>query len=133
MTSRTGVAAPRTTTALDALLTLRIFLLGAFAGGFLAGAHLWRTWHEGLGSALVLFPLANLVVGLALCGWQPEPAPLRARRSLLLALVIVVVAAGRAGGALLAVYIPAALATVAVAVRHLVDTAKARSVTSEPA
>jgi hypothetical protein len=126
MTSRTGVAAPRTASALDALLTPGVFLLGAVAGGFLA------TRHEGLGGALVLLPLASLVVGLALCGWQPEPAPLLARRGLLLALVLVVIA-GDVGRALLAVYIPAALATVAVAVRRLLHTAKTQSVTGEPA
>ena len=120
------VAAPRTTAILAGLLALGVLVEAALAGGFLGGSHMWKSWHENLGTFLILIPLASLLVGLALYRRQPEDVLMLANRVVLLILVVTVVVTGNAGGSLLAVHIPAAVAMVGLVVRQAMIAAQAR-------
>jgi hypothetical protein len=113
------MAAPRATIVLAYLLVVGVLVEAAFAGGFVGGHHMWKVWHENLGDFLVLFPLANLVVGLALRRRHPESRSMVATRVVLLLLVVVVVVTGHAGGTLLAIHIPAAVATAGLLARQV--------------
>ena len=75
---------------------------------------------------LILIPLASLLVGLALYRRQPEDVLMLANRVVLLILVVTVVVTGNAGGSLLAVPIPAAVAMVGLVVRQAMIAAQAR-------
>ena len=110
------VAAPRTTAILAELLARGVLVEAALAGGFLGGSHPWKSWHENLGTFLILVPLASLFVGLALYRRQPEDVLMLANRVVLLLLVVTVVVTGNAGGNLLAIHIPAAVAMVGLVV-----------------
>lgn len=112
------VAAPRTTAILAGVLVLGVLVEAALAGGFLGGSHMWKSWHENLGTFLILIPLASLLVGLALYRRQPEKVSMLANRVVLLVLVVTVVVTGNAGGSLLAVHIPAAVAMVGLVLRQ---------------
>jgi hypothetical protein len=112
------IAAPRTTAILAGVLALGVLLEATFAGGFLGGHHMWKSWHEDLGNLLVLPALASLVVGLALRRREPDSASMLASRVALLILVIAAVAAGHEGGSLLAIHIPVAVATTGLVVRQ---------------
>src|ERR1039457_6023655 len=101
------VAAPRTTAILADLLARGVLVEASVAGGFWGGSHTWKSWHENLGTFLILVPLASLFVGLALYRRQPEDVLMLANRVVLLLLVVTVVVTGNAGGNLLAVHIPA--------------------------
>ena len=120
------VAAPRTTAILAGLLALGVLVEAALAGGFLGGSHMWKSWHENLGTFLILIPLASLLVGLALYRRQPEKVSMLANRVVLLILVVTVVVTGNAGGSLLAVHIPAAVAMVGLVVRQAMIATQAR-------
>jgi len=120
------VAAPRTTAILAGLLALGVLVEAALAGGFLGGSHMWKSWHENLGTFLILIPLASLLVGLALYRRQPEKVSMLANRVVLLILVVTVVVTGNAGGSLLAVHIPAAVAMVGLVVRQATIATQAR-------
>jgi hypothetical protein len=120
------VAAPRTTAILAGLLALGVLVEAALAGGFLGGSHTWKSWHENLGTFLILIPLASLLVGLALYRRRPENVSMLANRVVLLLLVVTVVVTGNAGGSLLAVHIPAAVAMVGLVVRQAMIAAQAR-------
>jgi len=121
------VTAPRITMILAGLLALGVLLEGAFAGGFLGGSQVWRSWHENVGTVLILIPLASLLVGLALQRRQPEDALMLASRLALLILVIAVVVTGNVGGSLLAIHIPAAVAMAGVVVRQVMLATQARN------
>ena len=120
------VAAPRTTAILAGLLALGVLVEAALAGGFLGGHRLWKSWHENLGTFLILIPLASLLVGLALYRRRPENVSMLANRVVLLLLVVTVVVTGNAGGSLLAVHIPAAVAMVGLVVSQAMIAAQAR-------
>jgi hypothetical protein len=120
------VTAPRTTLILAGFLALGVLVEAAIAGGFLGGQHMWMSWHENLGGFLVLPTLASLIVGLALRRRQPENASMLAGRVALLIVVITVVATGNGGGSLLAVHIPAAVATFGLLVRQMMLATQAR-------
>ena len=94
------VAAPGTTAILAGLLALGVLVEAALAGGFLGGHRLWKSWHENLGTFLILIPVASLLVGLALYRRQPENVLMLASRVVLLLLAVSVVVTGNAGGAL---------------------------------
>lgn len=111
------IAAPRLTAILGLVLAVGVLVQGLFAGAFMQGDRQWLTWHEMLGSALVLPPLISLIAALVLLRRRPDPPSALATRIFLLVLVIVVIATGHAGG-LLAVHIPAAIAVVGIAVRQ---------------
>lgn len=53
------VTAPRNTMRLAGILALGLLVEAAFAGGFLGGHHMWMSWHENLGTFLILPPLAT--------------------------------------------------------------------------
>jgi len=112
------IAAPRTTMVLTEVLALGVLVQAAFAGGFLGGHHVWKSWHGNLGDFLVFLPIASLVIGLALRRRQPENFTMLASRVILLIVVLAVVATGHEAGGLLAVHIPAAVATVGILVRQ---------------
>ena len=120
------VTAPRITMTLAGLLALGVLLEAALAGGFLGGSDMWRSWHENLGTVLILIPLASLLVGLSLQRHQPEDALMLASRLALLILVIAVVVTGNVGGSLLAIHIPAAVAMVGLVTRQLMLASHAR-------
>ncbi|MFI5894937.1 hypothetical protein ACIA5D_33050 [Actinoplanes sp. NPDC051513] len=112
------IAASRLTAILGLTLAVGVLAQGLFAGAFMSGDHQWLAWHEALGNALVLPPLASLVAALVLRRRHPDPPAALATRVFLLALVIVVIATGHAGRDMLVVHIPAALALVGIAVRQ---------------
>jgi hypothetical protein len=116
----TEVTAPRATAALASVLGFGVLAQGAFAGGFLAGHHMWLAWHEDVGDFLIMLPLASLVLGLPLGRRRPEPRTVLALRVALVVLVVAVIATGHAAGALLAVHVPAAVATMALVVGQVV-------------
>ena len=124
-TETTAVAAPLTTTALAGLVALGVLLQGAFAGGFLSGHHVWRGAHETLGDLLIVLPLASLVVGLIAARRQPETKSVLASRVGLLVLLVLVITTGHAGRGLLALHIPAAIATVGLVTRQFVVASQA--------
>ena len=68
----------------------------------------------------------RVIVGLALRRRQPENASMLAGRVALFILVIAVVATGNAGSSLLAVHIPAAVATFGLVVRQVTIATQAR-------
>jgi len=121
------VAAPRTTAILAGILSLGVLLEATFAGGFLGGHHVWKSWHETLGNLLVLPPLTSLIVGLALRRRQREAASMLASRIALLILVVAVVVTGRQGGTILAVHIPAAVGTMGLVLRQTMMSAEGRA------
>ena len=112
------VAAPRLTAGLASLLGFGLLAQGATAGAFVGGHHQWLTWHENLGDALVLVPLVSLLLGLAFRRRRPEPRASLAMRAGLFVLVAAVIATGHAGGAWLALHVPAALATLGLVARQ---------------
>jgi hypothetical protein len=112
------VAAPRATMILAVTLALGILFHASFAGGFLGGHHMWLAWHQRLGDLLFLLPLASLIIALVRRRSQPEALPMLANRTATLALVITLDATGHAAGSLLAVHIPAAVATMALVVHQ---------------
>jgi hypothetical protein len=120
------VAAPRTTMILAEILGLGILVQAAFAGGFVGGHQTWLHWHQRIGDLLVVFPLASLIVALAARRRQTESTSMVSIRIALLVLVVAVEATGHAGGSLLAVHIPAAVATMALVVHLGVNSAEAR-------
>ena len=120
------VVAPQTTMILAEILGLGILVQAAFAGGFLGGHHMWLNWHQRIGDLLVVFPLASLVVALVLRRRQTESSSMLGIRIALLVLVIAVEATGHAGGSLLAVHIPAAVAAMALVVHEGVVSAEGR-------
>lgn len=114
------LAAPRATAALAAVLGIGLLAQGAFAGALVGTQHhQWLTWHKDLGDFLLLVPLASLFVGLALQRHRPEPNAALARRAGLFVLVVAVIATGHAGGAWLAVHVPAAVAAMGLVVRQV--------------
>ncbi|MEU3984466.1 hypothetical protein AB0F77_31055 [Streptomyces sp. NPDC026672] len=116
-TGRT-IAAPRLTAVLGLVLAVGVLAQGLSAGAFMQGDRQWHAWHEALGNALVLPPLISLVVALVLLPRQRDTPSALATRIVLLVLVIAVIATGHAGRSLLAVHVPAAIATVGIAVRQ---------------
>jgi hypothetical protein len=114
-----GVAAPRTTAALAAIFALGVLAQTTFAGAVLGGHETWHSWHDNLGNVLLLPPLASLLVGLVALLRQPETTFMLASRIALVVLVVLVIVTGHSGGNLLAVHVPAAVATVAIVVRHV--------------
>jgi len=112
------IAAPRFTAVLGLVLAVGVLSQGLFAGAFLQGDHSRLSWHETLGTLLVLPPLASLVAALALHRRHPDPPSTLVTRAFLLALVITTIITGHAGRDLLVVHVPAAIAVVAVAVRQ---------------
>lgn len=119
------VTAPRTTIILAAALALGILLQAGFAGGFLGGHHMWLPWHQRLGDLLFLLPLASLAIALARRPSRYEAPPILASRAATLALMIAADATGHAGGSLLAVHIPAVVATMALTVHQLMTSTAA--------
>jgi hypothetical protein len=111
---------------LACILAIGILVEATFAGGFLGGPHMWKDWHANLGDLLPLPPLASLVAGLALRRRQPEGVTMLATRVVLLILVVAVVVTGHEGGTLLAVHIPAAVATAGLLVRQVTMSNQAR-------
>jgi hypothetical protein len=114
-----GVAAPRVTAALAAALGLGVLAQATFAGEFLSGHPVWLTWHENLGDFLLLVPLASLFVGLVSRRRQRDTTPMLVSRVVLLAAVLALVITGHAADTspeILAVHIPAAVATVGLVV-----------------
>ena len=112
------VAAPRLTAILGLILAVGVLVQGLLAGAFMGGDHQWLAWHETLGAALVLPPLASLVAALVLWRRHPDPPAALATRVFLLVLVFVVIGTGHAGRDLLVVHIPAAIAVVGIAIRQ---------------
>lgn len=112
------VAAPRLTAILGLALAVGVVAQGLLAGAFLHGNHAWLSWHETLGTLLVLPPLASLLIALVLLRRQPDPPSTLLTRAFLFALVITVIITGHAGRDLLIVHIPAAIAVVGIAVRQ---------------
>lgn len=117
-TAARAVAAPRLTATTGLVLAAGVLVQGLLAGGFLGGEHRWYSWHELLGTALVLPPLVSLVAALVLLRRQPESPAALVTRVFLVALVVTVVVTGHAGPDLLAVHIPAAIAVAGIAVRQ---------------
>jgi hypothetical protein len=113
------------------ILGIGILVQAAFAGGFLGGHHIWLNWHQRIGDLLVVFPLASLLVALALRRRQTERSSMLGNRLALVLLVIGVEATGHAGGSLLAVHIPAAVATMALVVHQGVTAAEGRRASNE--
>ena len=126
------VAAPKTTKVLAEILCLGVLAQAAFAGAFLGGHHPWLTWHQRLGDFVVIVPIANLIVGMAGRRHLPEPGSMLATRVVLLALVIGTEAAGHAGGSLLALHIPLAVATMALAVWQVTATSEGQRADTRP-
>jgi hypothetical protein len=117
-------AAPRATKVLAEILGLGVLAQAAFAGGFLEGHHMWLSWHQRLGDFLVVVPIASLVMGLLATRRQPDTASILLTRIALVAVVIGTEAAGHAAGSLLALHIPLAVATMALAMWQITNAAK---------
>ncbi len=126
------IAAPRTTKVLAEILGLGVLAQAAFAGGFLGGHHVWLSWHQRLGDFIVVIPVVILVVGLVARRRQPETTAMLLVRIALVALVIGTEAAGHAGGSLLALHIPLAVAVMALTVWQITIAAEAQRVSKGP-
>jgi hypothetical protein len=110
------VKAPTATKVLAEILGFGVLAQAAFAGGFLGGHHVWLNWHQRLGDLLIVVPLAILVVGLMARSLQPEKRSMLVTRIVLLAVVVGTEATGHAAGSLLALHIPLAVTTMALAI-----------------
>jgi hypothetical protein len=121
------IPAPSRVTALACILAIGVLFEAVLAGGFLGGHHMWKDWHANLGDFLPLPPLASLAVGLALRRRQPEDLSMLATRAALLILVVTVIVTGHEGGTLLAVHIPAAVATAGLLARQATMSNQART------
>ncbi|HEX7660991.1 MAG TPA: hypothetical protein VF444_16090 [Pseudonocardiaceae bacterium] len=117
-TSPRTVAAPRLTAVLGLILAVGVLAQGLLAGAFMQGDHQWLSWHEALGTSLILPPLISVIAALVLLRRQPDSPSALLTRIFLLVLVIVVILTGHAGRSLLALHIPAAIAVAGIAVRQ---------------
>jgi hypothetical protein len=124
--SSRGVAAPRTTAALAAIFALGVLAQATVAGAFLGGHDSWHSWHNNLGDVLILPPLASLLVGLTVRHPHRDTRSMLATRVALVVLVLLVIVTGHSGGGLLAVHIPAAVATAGLVARQLLASSQAR-------
>ncbi len=126
------IAAPGATKVLAEILGLGVLAQAAFAGGFLGGHHMWLSWHQRLGDFIVIIPLVSLVVGLLARRRQPEAGSVLLMRVVLVALVVGTEAAGHAGGSLLALHIPLAVAIMALTMWQIALTAEAQRTNVRP-
>lgn len=125
-------AAPRATKVLAEVLGLGVLAQAAFAGGFLGGHHMWLSWHQRLGDFIVVIPIASLIVGLLACRRKAEATSMLVIRVVLIALAIGTEAAGHAGGTLLALHIPLAVAIMALTMWQITTAAAAQRANVRP-
>lgn len=127
-----AIAAPRLTAILGLILAVGVLAQGLLAAEFMRGSHHWFAWHEALGNALIVPPLISLIAALVLVRRQRDTPSALATRVFLLLLVAAVIITGHAGGGLLAVHIPAAIAVVGIAVRQATGFTRVPNLATNP-